>query len=173
MEVFPFSFREIARGKGLDIDDPIFVAQQAPTLRRLLDELLEFGGFPLVALGNKSQTAFDILGAHARTVLLQDVVPRLSARKPADLEQLYVYLVSNIGKPFSYSGLSKLFGLSDKSTKEYLQALSDAHLLYEVDAFSYSLKQQIRKPKKIYSIDTGQANAMGFKFSSTDACWKI
>ena len=166
LEVFPFSLRELASSKGIDVDNPSEVALKVPEIKHLLDELLEYGGFPTIALKTLNQTAFDILGAHAKTVLLQDVVPRLGARKPEDLEKLYVYLVSNIGKLFSYSSLSKLFGLSDKSIKEYLEAFSDAHLVYEVDLFSYSLKKQMRSQKKVYSIDTGQANAMGFKFSS-------
>ena len=166
LEVFPFSFREMADARGIEVDDPAVRAGTAPKLKLLLEEILEFGGFPTVALHAQNQTAFDILGAHARTVLLQDVVPRLGLRKPEDLEKLYVYLVTNIGKLFSYHQLTKLFGLSDKSIKEYLRALCEAHLVYELDQFSFSLKKQIRNPKKIYSIDTGQANAMGFKFSS-------
>jgi len=166
LEVFPFSYREIAHAQGIDVDNPVARARDVPRFRNLLEEMLEFGGFPSVVLQESNQTAFDILGAHARTVLLQDVVPRLGIRKPSDLEQLYVYMVTNIGKLFSYSNISKLFGLSDKSVKEYLLALSDAHLIYEIEQFSYSLKAQIRNPKKIYAIDTGQANAIGFRFSA-------
>ncbi len=157
LEVFPLSFRELSSYQKI---------KQMARFRGLLDELLEYGGFPLVALSDQKQTAYDVLGAHARTVLLQDVAPRLGLRKPAILEQLYVYLVSNIGKPFSYASLAKLFSLADKTIKEYLDALAGAHLLYEVALFSYSLKKQMRNPKKVYAIDTGQANAMGFRFSA-------
>ncbi len=166
LEVFPFSLRELAVVKNIDVENPAKIALKAPEIKHLFDQLLEYGGFPIVALKSLNQTAFDILGAHAKTVLLQDVVPRLGVRKPEDLEKLYVYLVSNISKLFSYSSLGKLFGLSDKTIKEYLEAFADAHLIYEVDLFSYSLKTQIRSQKKVYSIDTGQANAMGFKFSA-------
>ncbi len=166
LEVFPFSLRELARNRGIDIENTAVVARVVPALRHLFEQLLEYGGFPTVAADGPSPLAYEILGAHARTVLLQDVAPRLGVRKPADLEQLYVYLVSNIGKLFSYAGLSKLFDLSDKSIKEYLGAFGDAYLLYELDLFAYSLKKQVRSPKKIYAIDTGQANAMGFKFSA-------
>ncbi|MBM3191722.1 MAG: ATP-binding protein [Chlamydiae bacterium] len=166
LEVFPFSFRELASNRGIQVNSLKELALKTPEIRRLLDEFLEYGGFPTVALKTRSQTAFEILGAHAKTVLLQDVVPRLGARKPEDLEKLYVYLVSNISKLFSYLSLSKLFGISDKSIKEYIEGFSKAHLIYEVDLFSYSLKTQLRSHKKIYSIDTGQANAMGFRFSA-------
>jgi uncharacterized protein len=166
LEVFPFSLKELALSRKIPHYDLALVAQKSSEIRHLLDLLLQYGGFPTVALRTSPQTAFDILGAYARTVLLQDVVPRLGARKPVDLEKLYVYLISNIGKLFSYLKLSKLFNLSDKSIKEYIDAFCDAHLIYEIDMFSFSLKQQIHNPKKIYSIDTGQANAMGFAFSA-------
>lgn len=166
LEIFPLSLRELARAKKINTQNAISLAKNAPQIQLLLDEMLQYGGYPTVALQKLGKTSFDILGAHARTVLLQDVAPRLGARKPADLEKLYVYLVSNISKLFSYANLSKLFGISDKSTKEYIEAFSNAYLLYEVDLFDYSLKKQIRSQKKIYAIDTGQANAMGFKFSS-------
>lgn len=166
LEILPFSLREIAVSRGIEVDSCHALACNRPALRHLLDEMLEYGGFPSIVVGDHKRAAFDLLGAHARTVLLQDVVPRLAMRKPAELEQLYTYLMSHIGKLFTYAGLGKLFSLSDKSIKEYLQALADAHLAYEVDLFSYSLKQQLRSPKKAYSIDTGQANAVGFQFSS-------
>lgn len=166
LEVFPFSLRELASFNAIDFEKPFEVSKNGPKIAHLLDELLKYGGFPIVVINSKSETAYDILGAHARMVLLQDVAPRLAARKVADLEKLYVYLVTHISKLFSYSSLSKLFDLADKSIKEYIQALEDAHLIYEVDLFSYSLKKQIRNPKKVYAIDTGQANAMGFKFSA-------
>jgi uncharacterized protein len=165
LEVFPFSFREYAHSRKVDVDSPLTVAQQMPLVRQLFDRWLDQGGFPTVVLGDHEPAA-EILGAHARLVLLQDVAPRLGVRKPDSLERLYVFLASNIGKLFTYSSLSKLFELSDKSIKEYLHALADAHLVYEVELFSYSLKQQIRHPKKVYSIDTGQANAVGFQFTA-------
>lgn len=49
--------------------------------------------------------------------------------------------------------------------KEYLEAFKEANLLFEADHFSYSLKQQVRAPKKVYSIDPGLINAVAFKFS--------
>lgn len=166
LEVFPFSLREFASSQDIDITKPLTAAKQTIQIKNLFEELLEYGGFPQIVLSKNKKTAFDILGAHAKTVLLQDVAPRLHARKPTDLEKLYVYLVSNIGKLFSYAGLSKLFGLADKSIKEYIQAFIDSYLIYELDQFSFSLKKQIRSQKKIYAIDTGQANAMGFKFTA-------
>lgn len=165
LEVFPFSLRELAIKNNISITSPLKASANAPKIKQILDQMLEYGGFPIVVTNKLNQASFDILAAHAKTVLLQDVAPRLNLRKPDNLEKLYVYLVSNISKLFSYHSLSKTFDISDKSVKEYIQALVESYLIFELDIFSYSLKKQIKNPKKVYAIDTGQANAMGFKFS--------
>lgn len=46
-----------------------------------------------------------------------------------------------------------------------MTAFTDSYLLFSIDKFSFSLKQQIRNSKKCYAIDPGQINALAFKFS--------
>jgi predicted AAA+ superfamily ATPase len=41
----------------------------------------------------------------------------------------------------------------------------DAYILFLLKRFSYKVKQQDKSPKKIYCIDTGLANTVGFRFS--------
>jgi len=102
---------------------------------------------------------------YARTILYQDIAPRFSIKKPADLDDLFFYLLANTANLFSYNRLSNLLGLHDKTIKEYISFFSDARLLFSVNAFSYSPRQQIRSPKKIYAIDTGLPGAAGFSFA--------
>jgi predicted AAA+ superfamily ATPase len=165
LEIFPFSFEEIAKANNIEVNDPIQISKHRPQLRNLLDQFLKYGGFPGVAFPLIPSVAYDILNAYAKTILYQDVAPRLQLRKSVELERLFVYLISNIGKPFSYSNLSDLFDLTDKVIKEYIGAFSDSYLLFELEMFDFSLKKQIRNPKKIYSIDTGQVNAVAFHFT--------
>jgi predicted AAA+ superfamily ATPase len=164
LEVLPFSFEELAREHSLitDIDRG---AQNKHKLRNLMDTYLRYGGFPEVACAPSNNTSFDILSSYTKAVLYQDVAPRLQLKKPMDLERLFVYLMSTIGTPFSYNSLSKIFDLSDKTIKDYITAFTDSYLMFPIDQFSYSLKQQIRSLKKCYAIDTGQVNAIAFKFS--------
>ncbi len=165
IEVFPFSFREIAEAKEFDFQNKITITQKRPQLRALLDQFLKYGGFPGIILNLDSSTAYDVLSAHGKTILYQDVAPRLQLRKSVELERLFVYLISNIGKPFSYSNLSKIFDLTDKAIKDYIGAFADSYLLFELEMFDFSLKKQLRNQKKIYSIDAGQVNAIAFHFT--------
>lgn len=164
VEVYPLSFSEFISAKTtIKTMTPLALAQHRHEVRRLLDLFVRLGGFPEVALLSEENLANDILNAYAKTILYQDVASRLSLKKPLDLERLFYYLSSNIGSPFTYTGLAKIFDLTDKTIKDYVKALMDANLLFEVDRFSFSLKQQIRSPKKIYAIDTGMVNAIAFK----------
>lgn len=165
LEVFPLSFEEIARARNFDVKSPISISQNKAQLRNLLDQCLKYGGFPGVVLRLMPSVAYDILSAYAQTILYQDVAPRLQIRKSIELERLFVYLISNIGKPFSYSNLSAIFDISDKVIKEYISAFSDSYLLFELEMFDFSLKKQIRNQKKVYSIDLGQVNAIAFHFT--------
>jgi len=165
LEVFPLSFQEIAQSKNIDVSNPLQLSKHKPELRELLDQFLKYGGFPGVILNLIPTVAYDILNAYAKTILYQDVAPRLQIRKSIELERLFVYLISNIGKPFSYSNLSALFDLTDKVIKEYIGAFADSYLLFELEMFDFSLKKQIRNQKKVYSIDTGQVNAVAFHFT--------
>lgn len=165
IEMLPFSFQELAREQLL-IQDPLLdPIRNRPQLRSLMDDYLHYGGFPDVVLATSKTTAFDVLASYTKAVLYQDVAPRLQLKKPLDLERLFVYLMSTIGTPFSYHSLSKIFDLSDKTIKEYLGAFTDSYLLFPIDNFSYSLKQQIRSLKKCYALDPGHVNATAFKFS--------
>jgi uncharacterized protein len=165
IEVYPFSFFEIASEHKLITTDLLEQIKNETKLNDLLKIFLKDGGFPQVFFEKKSSIKHEILNAYAKTILFEDVATRLHLRKPKQLEQLFVYLISHIGKKITYNKVAKLLNLDDKSIKEYIKALEDSYLLFELPLFSFSLKKQIANSKKIYSIDTGQVNSVSFKFS--------
>lgn len=167
LEMLPFSFKELAQERSLIQDNITYVddVHNKDQLKALMEEYLHYGGFPDIVLASSKTTAFDILGSYTKTVLYQDVAPRLQLKKPLGLERLFVYLISTIGTPFSYHSLSKIFDLSDKTIKEYVEAFTESFLLFPIDQFSFSVKKQIRSAKKCYAIDPGHINATAFKFS--------
>jgi predicted AAA+ superfamily ATPase len=131
----------------------------------LLNQTLTYGGFPEILMLDNKNLFSDILVNYAKTIVLQDIAPRLSIRKPLQLEALFQYLATNISAHISYHKLCVYFSLTDKSIKEYIQAFSDAYLIFELEKFSYSLKTNQKTTKKTYIVDNGLANACGFKFS--------
>ena len=165
VEVMPLSFKELVAAHTIDTTDKMQMNTKRHQVFGLFDQYMEYGGFPGVVVPVISAGAYEMLNAYAKTILYQDVAPRLQLRKSVELERLFIYLISNVGKPFSYANLSSLFDLTDKATKEYIGAFGDSYVLFELNEFNFSLKKQMRSPKKVYAIDVGQINAAAFRFS--------
>lgn len=165
IEVYPFSFIEFVTAKGIKLSDGIARTKERNRLRGLHDEYLREGGFPEICPLDSPATKNEIMVMYARNILYQDIAPRFSIKKTVDLENLFFYLASNISSLYSYNKLADLTGLNDKTVKEYLGYFADAYLLFNLDRFSFSVREQIKSPKKVYAIDTGMAGAVGFSFS--------
>lgn len=139
-ELFPFSYLEFLELK--EWKDSI----------EAVCEFMESGGFPDFI---KLQDPL-VLQQLLDDILFRDIAVRYGVRDVTSLRQLAVYLISNIGKPVSATKLKTLFAIKSTSTMlEYFSYLEDAYLIQFLPKFNYSLKAQIRNPKKVYAIDLG------------------
>jgi Predicted ATPase (AAA+ superfamily) len=139
-ELFPFSFSEFCQLKQLEPEEPAAA------------QYLKQGGMPEYLKTSNGQ----ILNLLLDDILVRDIAVRHGIRDVNSLKQLAVYLISNIGKPVSGKNLTTLFPIKATSTiLEYFSYFNDSYLLHFVPQFSYSLKTQLRNPKKVYCNDMG------------------
>jgi predicted AAA+ superfamily ATPase len=139
-ELFPFSYNEFLRM------DKVRESQKA------LELYMHKGGFPEFL---KTQYPV-VLQQLLDDILMRDIAVRYGVRDVTSLRRLAVYLISNIGKPVSATNLTSLFNIKAASTMlEYFSYLQNAYLVQFVPRFSYSLKTQIRNPRKVYVMDLG------------------
>jgi uncharacterized protein len=140
IELFPFSYSEFLGLRKLKDSE------------KSVAEYLRKGGFPEYL---KTENGF-ILNQLLEDILYRDIAVRYAVRDVKSLKQLAVYLLSNIAKPVSASNLTKLFAIKSVSALlDYFAFLENAYIVQFLPMFSYSLKKQIRNPKKVYSIDLG------------------
>lgn len=165
IELYPLSFREYMTTFNIEFQTKEKRLANRQVLNHHLLNYIKNGSFPEIFHLPDEQLSNDILNAYAKTIIFQDIAPRLNLRKPNELEKLFAYLITNIGSICSYNKLASHFALSDKAIKDYIYAFSEAYLLFELEKFSFSVKNQQRANKKIYAIDTGMTNACGFRFS--------
>jgi uncharacterized protein len=149
-ELFPFSYAEFLKFKEKENDLESF------------SEYLSSGGFPdYIRTGNGQ-----ILRHLLDDILARDIAVRYAVRDINSLRQLCVYLISNIGKPFSATKVKGMFGLNAPSTiLDYLSYFEKSYIFQYVHKFSYSIKVQIRNPKKVYAIDLGLFTENSISFS--------
>ena len=156
--IYPLSFSEYLDFRK--VPKPTTVEK-----RQLFGEYLEFGSFPRVVLEPDRELKEEILKNYYQTIYLKDIIFPHELRNNRDVFDTLYFLISNVGKPFSYTKIAKTLGVAVDTVKEYIAYAEDSYLLYTLTKYDPSVKKQLMNPKKIYCIDTGMVNSISFKFS--------
>lgn len=140
IEMFPFSFREFLDIKKIN-----------PSIESF-KEYLYNGGFPEYIKNNDPSILYELLS----DVVMRDIAARFGIKNTNILKKIAIFLISNVGKEFSYNSIKKMFDIkSVQSVIDYIFYFKNAYLIFTLPRFSYSYKQQQINPKKAYSIDNG------------------
>ncbi|HJH26789.1 MAG TPA: ATPase [Methanophagales archaeon] len=161
--VFPLSFAEFLYFNNLEITDELDRIAKKIEIKRFFGEYFEFGGFPEVVLsGDKKQ----LLLTYFDDVLTKDIERRYKLKKGEKLRALARFYLTNISNPITFNSLKTLLGTTTNTIENFSSYLEEAGMIFFVKRFSFKVKEQEKSARKVYSIDVGLANAVGFKFSS-------
>lgn len=151
IELLPFSYKEYLSFKK--------IKPEAATFKQYLLE----GGFPdYLKTANK-----EVLQQLFKDIIYRDIIVRHSVRNDKVLISIALYLISNVGKEFSFTNIKNTFGIGSVNTvMDYISWFEDSYLLFTVPKFSWSLKSVAINPKKVYAIDTGFGDANSLSFSN-------
>jgi len=165
-EVYPFSFQEIVKHRGIltDFSLPAIISRKAK-IRHAFSEYLLYGGFPEVVNEENRKLKSALLKEYYNGILTRDVIRRYAIRRTKQYEKAAHFLMSNATALFSVKNLSGLLDVNMHTLEEYIGYLEDVYLLFGVNHFSYSLKKQITYPRKAYCVDNGFITAVSFTFS--------
>jgi predicted AAA+ superfamily ATPase len=163
IELFPFSFREYLRFKDIDVPDmKVLTTKQRGMFLKFSNEYLSSGGIP-DALKYPELTIHKTL---YDDVLYRDIATRYKLENVKSLKELAFYLISNTSSQVSFNKLKELLKLGSVNTvKSYIDYLENSWLFFVINKYAYSVKEQQIAAKKIYSIDTGLSQSVGFGFS--------
>ena len=163
IELYPFSFVEFLSFKGYKLQkNALSYTAERAAIKKHFAEYLKHGGMPEY-LKYKDPT---LLKRVYEDILYRDIVARYDIKQVKVLRELGLYLLSNIGGLFSYNNLKKVLGVGSMNTiKSYADFLENSFLIFLINRFSYSLKQQFVANKKIHCIDNGLAESVAFQFS--------
>jgi len=163
-QVHPLSFSEFLSFKNIAPADRKDLVLKESRLKKEFVHFLQIGGFPEAVIKNDAQ----ILKNYFYDVLYKDIVVRHNIRESDVLEKIAIFLFSNSAKVHSTESIRKAYKISFESAANYLSFLKEAFLVFELASYAHSLKKQSNLPRKIYSADTGIANAVSFKFSKDE-----
>jgi len=128
---------------------------------KTLQEYLEIGGFPEAYKFGKG-----MISKIYEDILTKDILLRYNISKKEEIKKLAKYLITNSSGEITYSKLARIFNIKHVSTiSNWISYLENAFLIFRLERFDFKLKQQFIAPKKVYCIDSGLMNTIGFKFS--------
>lgn len=160
IELFPFSFSEFIEYNNINIKK--LSSDTKSKILKCLDRYLNKGGFPEYLKYNDDEFIVRVY----EDVIYKDLIARFKIRNINQFKKLSHYLFSNFTGEISYNSLKTILAIKSANTiSEYISALQEAYLLFELYKFEFSLKKQYTSAKKIYVIDTGIRNKVSFRFS--------
>lgn len=162
-ELFPFSFEEYLRFNNTKLPElSALTTRKRGSLRQQSREYLANGGIPDAL----KFPQLDILKSLYDDVIYRDIAARYNIDNVRSLQELAFYLVSNPTAEISFNKLKTNLKLGSVNTvTKYISYLENAWLFFTINKYAFSVKEQQIAAKKVYGIDTGLLNAVGFSFS--------
>ncbi|MDP2767645.1 MAG: ATP-binding protein [Candidatus Methanoperedens sp.] len=159
---YPLSFKEFLKFKGISATTEIEALAKRIEIKRALDEYMEFGGFPEVVLSTDKKR---ILLGYFDTIITKDTINRFNIREREKIKTLSKFYLTNISSPVSFNKVSSFLGIPLTTVERFSDYIQTACLVFFIKRFSFSMKEQEKAQRKVYSIDTGLSNAVGFRFT--------
>lgn len=144
--LYPFSFSELK------------TIYSELELNRLIENRIIFGMYPDVVL--KYDESENLLREISRSYLYKDVLQYQNIKSPDLLERLLQALALQIGNEVSYNELAVTVGVDKKTIASYISLLEKAFIIFRLNPYSRNLRNELRKLRKIYFVDTGIRNAL-------------
>lgn len=162
IEMLPFSLEEFYDWNKLDLR--MLKPEQETDSLVLRDDYLRNGGYPeTVAARQLTKSYLDTL---FDSIIWKDVAKRHKVRNVTDLNNLAMYLVSNICNYVSASDLTTELGLSSvNTTKKYMDYLHEPYLFFYLSRYNNKLKLMKKAPRKVYVVDNGFITSKAFSLS--------
>ena len=160
--VFPLSFKEFLEFRNFKIQDQLDIISNKIKINNFLKDYFENGSFPKVVLKENKK---EILLAYFNDLLEKDLIKRYKIRKEEKLKEVLKFYFSNNSSLITFNSLEKSFEISADTIEKFSGYFENIYLLFFLKRFSFKVKEQEKSPRKVYGLDTGLINVIGFKFS--------
>lgn len=162
-EVFPLSFGEYLRFKGVEVSR--FDEAGRARLLSMCHEYLHSSAFPEVALIGEDSLKIRKVQGYFNTMLFRDLVEHYGLSNPDTVRYFIKRMMSNLTKPTSVNSIfNDLKSQGRKVDKnklyELTEMLCEIFMFYRANRWSLSLVKESSRLPKYYFIDNGMRDAV-------------
>lgn len=168
-ELFPLDFEEflVFKGKKKKFYEQFHLKAKNKNkisyqlYYKLLDEHLEFGGFPAVTIEKDRERKKQILKDIFTSYFEKDVRTLADFKELGRLRDLILLLTSRIGSKLEISKIASELRISRETVYSYLNFLEKTYFIFLISPFTRNVDGEVRGAKKIYFCDNGLLNYLG------------
>lgn len=164
IKVYPLTFKEYLEFADANSNEDTLSAEQQ------FQNYLRYGGMPGIHMMNRDGILIDqYLTDIYNSVMLKDVIQRNELRRPAQLDNVMLFIMDNIGNTYSAKTIidfvkSQGRSISNESMYGFLRALQEAFIIHKVPRFDIKGKRLLETQEKYYIADIGIRHAvMGYR----------
>ena len=176
--LLPFSFKEFLTLKQFEGDLHKLSSKEKSVLMSLMDEYLEWGGYPEIALENTNELKLKTISEYYDLVIFKDIVERFKIKNTKVIKWLIKSAITSCSKEFSihkiYSTLkSQGIKVSKNTLYEYTSLMEDVLFSFFLPKFKHSERKKELSINKLYLCDiafsklTENSNGKGKKMENT------
>lgn len=133
---------------------------------QLLEEYLNFGGYPRVVLEETLLEKQRVIEEIYQSYLEKDIAYLLGRGKEEAFSHLVRILASQIGNMVNVSELSSTIGITVKTVKTYLWYLEKTFILQRITPYFSNIRKEITKSPIFYFYDLGLRNYAAKEFGN-------
>lgn len=167
IHLFPFSFHEYCKFHKIDTNS--ITTKADAERKRAFMNYISNGGFPeMQNMRNKRGYVQSLIEA----IVSKDIQRRFNIRNVDALRKIANHLINNVCQEVKYDEIAKLLGLTDTTTKKYVDYLRQAFLIQLLTKHSFKSKERIRNAKA-YIVDSGLQNNRENSFAPENIGWRL
>lgn len=133
--------------------------------RRMLEEAVEFGGFPEVIGQQDKDLKRDILNNYRNTYFTRDLMQLANIENLDALTVVFYHLARSIGSTLDVSNFAREAGVSFPTAKKYLATLAQSQLSFKLLGYHGGPAKRFLKSAKTYFADNGILRSISIKLS--------
>ncbi len=163
IKVMPLSFKEFLNFNKFSTNI---------TIDEKFQKYLQFGGMPVLSEYNFDELMSNqVLEGIYSTILIKDILQRVSSADQNTLQKIIMYLCSNIGSITSPNNIGNVLSaegnivckknnIVGKTVEKYISYLRNAFFFFSVGRYDVKGKQLLKTLEKNYIIDIGFRNIL-------------
>jgi uncharacterized protein len=160
-EVLPVSFKEFADfqlGYRYSLKMNEFFRLEPERYRRMLDEYMNYGGYPKVILEATHKERLNQVNEITSSYITRDIVNLLGVNQPDAFTRMIRFLAAHAGRLTDFAEIARTTGISVPTVKKYIWYADKTYVLKVVTPYHTNKVKEITKSPVYYFTDLGFRN---------------